>query len=119
MDRVINIHQFMPDKVWKWNLLEQKIAQVLSLHDYQEIRLSVLQDYGVIHEGITALMQQDEATIAAEGIINLSQPNGDLSLLTLRPEGTISVLHHTAKIIKDHEVLRFYYMGPMFLLRLK
>ena len=104
----------MPDKVWKWNLLEQKIAQVLSLHDYQEIRLSVLQDYGVIHEGITALMQQDEATIAAEGIINLSQPNGDLSLLTLRPEGTISVLHHTAKIIKDHEVLRFYYMGPMF-----
>ena len=104
----------MPDKVWKWKILEQKIAHVLSLHDYQEIRLSVLQDYGVIHEGITALMQKDEATQATEGIINLSQPNGDLSLLTLRPEGTISVLHHTAKIIKDHDVYRFYYLGPMF-----
>ena len=114
MNRVIGIHQFMPDKVWKWKLLEQKIAQVLSLHDYQEIRLSVLQDYAVIHEGITALMQQDEATIAAEGIVNLSQSNGNLSLLTLRPEGTISVLHHTAQIIKDNEVHRFYYIGPMF-----
>jgi histidyl-tRNA synthetase len=110
----IGIHQFMPDKVWKWKILEQRIAHILSLHDYQEIRLSVLQDYGVIHHGITALMQEDEAESATEAIVNLSQPNGDLSLLTLRPEGTISVLHHTAKIIKDRDVHRFYYLGPMF-----
>ena len=110
----LGIHQFMPDKVWKWKVLEQKVAHVLSLHDYQEIRLSVLQDYDVIHKGITALMQQEEAEHATEGIVNLSRPNGDLSLLTLRPEGTISVLHHTAQIIKDKDVHRFYYMGPMF-----
>ncbi len=114
MNRSIGIHQFMPDKVWKWKVLEQKMAHVLSLHDYQEIRLSVLQDYRVINEGITALMQQDEARQATQGIVNLSQPNSDLSLLTLRPEGTISVLHHTAKIIQDHDVHRFYYLGPMF-----
>lgn len=114
MNSSVGIHQFMPDKVWKWKILEQKVAHVLSLHDYQEIRLSVLQDYGVIHEGLTALMQKDEAHQATEGIINLSQPNNDLSLLTLRPEGTISVLHHTAKIIKEKEVHRFYYLGPMF-----
>jgi len=115
----IGIHQFMPDKVWKWKILEQKIAHVLSLHDYQEIRLSVLQDYKVINDGITALMQKDEASLATDGIINLSQPNGDLSLLTLRPEGTISVLHHTAKVIKDKDVHRFYYLGPMFRKELK
>lgn len=114
MNRVIGIHQFMPDKVWKWKLLEQKVAQVLSLHDYQEIRLSVLQDYSVIHEGITALMHKDEAAQTAQGIVNLSQPNGNISLLSLRPEGTISVLHHTAQIIQDKEVYRFYYIGPMF-----
>jgi len=114
VNRSIGIHQFMPDKVWKWKVLEQKIAHVLSLHDYQEIRLSVLQDYQVINEGITALMQQDEARQATQSIVNLSQPNSDLSLLTLRPEGTISVLHHTAKIIQDHDVYRFYYLGPMF-----
>lgn len=110
----IGIHQFMPDKVWKWKVLEQKVAHVLSLHDYQEIRLSVLQDYGVIHQGITALMQKEDVVQATEGIINLSQPNNDLSLLTLRPEGTISVLHHTANIIQDKEIHRFYYLGPMF-----
>ncbi len=114
MNSSLGIHQFMPDKVWKWKLLEEKVAQVLSLHDYQEIRLYILQDYQVIHKGITALMQEDEATAATEGIVNLSCPDGDLSLLTLRPEGTISVLHHTARIIKDREVYRFYYMGPMF-----
>lgn len=114
MNHSIGIHQFTPDKVWKWKLLEQKIAHVLSLHDYQEIRLSVLQDYQVIHDGLTALMQQDEAIHATEGIVNLCQPNNDISLLTLRPEGTISVLHHTAKIIQANEVYRFYYMGPMF-----
>lgn len=108
------IHQFMPDKVWKWKMLEQKIAHILSLHDYQEIRLSVLQDYSVIHRGITALMKDEEAATATGAIVNLSDPNGDLSLLTLRPEGTISVLHHTASIIKDSDVHRFYYLGPMF-----
>ncbi|MDD4147790.1 MAG: ATP phosphoribosyltransferase regulatory subunit [Candidatus Cloacimonetes bacterium] len=114
MNSNLGIHQFMPDKVWKWKILEQKVANVLALHDYQEIRLSVLQDYEVIHQGITALMQEDEVEHATEGIVNLSRPNGDISLLTLRPEGTISVLHHTAQIIKDRDVHRFYYMGPMF-----
>ncbi|HNQ44604.1 MAG TPA: ATP phosphoribosyltransferase regulatory subunit, partial [Candidatus Cloacimonadota bacterium] len=108
------LHHFMPDKVWKWKLLEQKVDHVLSLHDYQEIRLSVLQDYHVIHDGITALMQESEANQATEGIVNLSQPNGDISLLTLRPEGTISVLHHAAKVIRDKDVHRYYYLGPMF-----
>jgi histidyl-tRNA synthetase len=110
----LGIHQFMPDKVWKWKILEQRAAHVLALHDYQEIRLSVLQDYSVIHEGITALMAKDEALSATQGIVNLSRPNNDISLLTLRPEGTISVLHHTAGIIKDRDVHRFYYLGPMF-----
>ena len=115
MNRAIGIHHFMPDKVWKWKLLEEKVAHVLSLHDYQEIRLSVLQDYGMIHEGITALLQEEkDAALAAESIVNLAQPTDDPSLLSLRPEGTISVLHHTAQIIKDGNVHRFYYMGPMF-----
>lgn len=108
------LHHFMPDKVWKWKLLEKQVDHELTLHDYQEIRLSVLQDYHVIHDGITALMQENEAHQATEGIVNLSQPNGDISLLTLRPEGTISVLHHTAKVIRDKDIHRYYYLGPMF-----
>lgn len=110
----LRFHEFMPDKVWKWKILEERVEKVLSLHDYQEIRLSVLQDYQVLHTGITALMQGYEADNAVKSVLSLSLPESKLSLLSLRPEGTISVLHHTARIINDGEVHRFYYMGPMF-----
>lgn len=107
-------HEFMPDKVWKWKILEHKIESVLALSDYQEIRLSVLQDTNVLNSGITALMQGSEADHAMESVLSLSQPEDNLSLLSLRPEGTISVLHHTARIIQPGEIYRFYYTGPMF-----
>jgi len=107
-------HEFMPDEVWKWKILEEKMDKVLALHDYQEIRLSVLQDYQVLHTGITALMQGAEADYAVQAVLSLSSPESNLSLLSLRPEGTISVLHHTARIINPGEVHRFYYSGPMF-----
>jgi histidyl-tRNA synthetase len=107
-------HEFMPEDVWKWKLLERRIEQVLALHDYEEIRLSVLQDYNVMYSGITALMQGHEAESVVEKTLTLCQPDEDISLLSLRPEGTISVLHHTARIMKDKDVHRFYYHGPMF-----
>jgi len=59
--RQIGIHQFMPDKIWKWKILEQKIGQHLYLHDYQEIRLSILQNHDVIQEGLTVLLEKEEA----------------------------------------------------------
>ncbi|MDY0152190.1 MAG: ATP phosphoribosyltransferase regulatory subunit [Candidatus Cloacimonas sp.] len=107
-------HEFMPDKVWKWKILEQKVEKVLGLHDYQEIRLSVLQDTKVLEAGVTALMQGTEAEHAMQSVMSLMQPEDNLSLLSLRPEGTISVLHHTARITNPGEIHRFYYSGPMF-----
>ncbi len=109
-----SFHEFMPDQVWKWKLLEEKFDQVLSLYNYNEIRLSILQDHEVLHKGITALMHGREAEQVAARTINLCQPDGDLSLLSLRPEGTISVLHHTAKSTPQGGINRYYYHGPMF-----
>ncbi|MBP7310852.1 MAG: ATP phosphoribosyltransferase regulatory subunit [Candidatus Cloacimonetes bacterium] len=111
---VPGFHEFMPEQVWKWKLLEQKLERILALYNYQEIRLSVLQDYHVLHQGITALMQGSEADNAVEKVLSICQPDDQLSLLSLRPEGTISVLHHTARIINPGEIHRFYYSGPMF-----
>jgi len=110
----IRFHEFMPDMVWKWKMLEEKLEKVLALHDYLEIRLSVLQETKVLQDGITALMQGTEAENAMQSVLSLSLPNDQLSLLSLRPEGTISVLHHTARIINPGEIHRFYYSGPMF-----
>lgn len=110
----MKFHEFMPDKVWKWKILEEKLEKVLALHDYQEIRLSVLQDTRVLEDGITALMQGAEADHAMQSVLSLSDAQSNLSLLSLRPEGTISVLHHTARITNPGEIHRFYYSGPMF-----
>lgn len=107
-------HEFMPDDVWKWKIIESKVDRLLALYDYQEIRLSILQDYHVLRNGITALMHGDQAEDVTERVLNLCVPDNNISLISLRPEGTISVLHHTARIIKPGEIHRFYYHGPMF-----
>jgi len=113
-NKQLRFHEFMPEEVWKWKLMEHRLEQVLALHDYEEIRLSILQDYEVMYNGITALMQGHEAQYVVEKTLNLCQPDERISLLSLRPEGTISVLHHTARIMKSGDVHRFYYHGPMF-----
>ncbi len=107
-------HEFMPEDVWKWKSIESKVDKVLFLYDYQEIRLSVLQDYSVLRDGITALMDTREADNVVSQVLNLCAPDDNISLLSLRPEGTISVLHHTAKIFEDGEIHRVFYHGPMF-----
>lgn len=114
IQETMRFHEFMPDKVWKWKILEEKLERVLALNDYHEIRLSVLQDTRVLKDGITALMQGSEANIAMQSVLSLSGQEDSLSLLSLRPEGTISVLHHTARITNPGEIHRFYYSGPMF-----
>ncbi|PKN80660.1 MAG: hypothetical protein CVU48_01140 [Candidatus Cloacimonetes bacterium HGW-Cloacimonetes-1] len=113
-DKLRSFHEFMPEDVWKWKIIEQQIDNVLSLHNYQEIRLSVLQDYSVLHDGITALMDVIEASQVTKQVLSLTAPDDNVSLLSLRPEGTISVLHHTAKRFQDGDIHRFYYHGPMF-----
>lgn len=103
-----------PEDVWKWKLLEQKFAEVFAMHDYQEIRLSVLQDRDEIHSGITAMLQSDETQATVDKTVHLCSPEGVASQLSLRPEGTISILHHTARIFHKGDIHRFYYHSPMF-----
>jgi len=108
------LHATLPEEVWKWHVLENRLDSVLSMYNYQEIRLSVLQDYSILHHGITALMDNKEAEHVVRQILNLSQPDDNISLLSLRPEGTISVLHQTAQRYRQGEIHRLFYHGPMF-----
>ncbi|HQP26421.1 MAG TPA: ATP phosphoribosyltransferase regulatory subunit [Candidatus Syntrophosphaera sp.] len=53
--------EFLPEEVWKWKLMEERFDRVLKLHNYQEIRLPILQNRDLVHKGITALMPGREA----------------------------------------------------------
>jgi histidyl-tRNA synthetase len=112
--KIHHFHDIMPEDVWKWKYLETQVEQVLSLYNYQEIRLSVLQDYDILHKGITALLDTDEVNHVTQQILSLNQPDEHISLLSLRPEGTISVLHKFAEMYEPGKTNRFYYHGPMF-----
>lgn len=113
-DKHFSFHEFMPTDVWKWKIIESQVEELLALYNYQEIRLSILQDHKVLHDGITALMQEEQAQGVEERVLSLSSPDQDISLLSLRPEGTISVLHHTARLAAPGDIHRLYYHGPMF-----
>ncbi|MFO7660368.1 MAG: ATP phosphoribosyltransferase regulatory subunit [Candidatus Cloacimonadaceae bacterium] len=114
MKKPLSFHEIMPDDVWKWKYMESQIEQVLALFNYEEIRLSVLQDYGVLTMGITALLDNEEAQQITRQVINLERPDDKISLLSLRPEGTINVLNHVATRLKNDKIHRIYYHGPMF-----
>jgi histidyl-tRNA synthetase len=113
-DKTKAFPDFLPDEVWKWKLMEERFDHILKLHNYHEIRLSILQDSGLITQGITALMQGREAERVAQRTINVCDPDGGQGTLSLRPEGTISVLNHTAKHHRKGDIHRYYYHGPMF-----
>lgn len=59
-------------------------------------------------------MHGEQAEDITQRVLNLCTPDNNISLISLRPEGTISVLYHAAGIIKPGEIHRFYYHGPMF-----
>lgn len=109
-----NFPRSNPEDVWKWKLLEEKFAEVFAMHDYQEIRLPLLQDRDEIHSGITAMLQSENAQAGVDKTIHLCTPDGATSQMSLRPEGTISILHHTARIFHKGDIHRFYYHSPMF-----
>jgi histidyl-tRNA synthetase len=114
MKKPLSFHEIMPDDVWKWKYMETQLEQVLTLYNYQEIRLSVLQDYNILYKGITALLDTEEAQEITGQIINLKQPDGNISLLSLRPEGTINVLNHVAINLEQNKIHRIFYHGHMF-----
>ncbi len=105
---------FMPDEVWKWKLMEERFDHVLKLHNYHEIRLPILQNRELVQKGITALMQGREAARVAARTINVCAADGKPGNLSLRPEGTISVLSYVARTYRQGDIHRYYYHGPVF-----
>lgn len=106
--------EFLPEEVWKWKLMEERFDRVLKLHNYHEVRLPILQDRELVQKGITALMPGREAARVAARTLDVCGPEGGPGSLSLRPEGTISVLSHVAKTYRRGDIHRYYYHGPVF-----
>jgi len=106
--------EFLPEEVWKWKLMEERFDRVLKLHNYQEIRLPILQNRDLVHKGITALMPGREAARLAAKTLDICGHDGGPGNLSLRPECTISMLSYAARTYRRGDIHRYYYHGQVF-----
>jgi len=93
-----------------WRNAEQLIYDVMKLHDFEEIRLSLLQDSDMLKK----CLQKDFFTHKDEKkqeniVIDLSLKEN----LSLRPEGTINLLSNFLNNYDSNKVFKYYYLGNM------
>lgn len=99
----------LPPQSANWQWIEQKIKQLFKLYNYQEIRTPIFEETELFVRGVgttTDIVEKEMYSFIDKGGRSL----------TLRPEGTASVvrsyLEH--KLYGQAQPFKFYYLGPMF-----
>ena len=102
------MRDILPEQARRWDLVEQKLTEVIRGHAYEAIRLPLLEFTELFARGV------GEATdIVEKEMYTLADRDGDS--LSLRPEGTAS----SVRMLQEHGYLynqtqRVFYAGPMF-----
>ena len=106
---VRGMNDILPEEAQRWELLEQRLRDLLRAYGYRNIRTPLLEH--------TALFQRaiGEATDIVEKEMYSFEDSLNGEQLTLRPEATAS----TVRASLEHSLLyngpqRLYYIGPMF-----
>ena len=99
----------MPKDSALWQFVEEKAHAVFSTYGYKEIRTPIVEPTELFRRGV------GETTSIVEKEMYTFTDQGDHSL-TLRPEGTASVIraYIESGAFNDDPTARYYYMGPMF-----
>lgn len=99
----------MPPNSRLWQYIEESARSVFSAYGYHEIRTPIVEKTELFRRGV------GETTSIVEKEMYSFVDQGDASL-TLRPEGTASVVRayiESGSFVSD-PIARYYYMGPMF-----
>jgi histidyl-tRNA synthetase len=108
--RVIRgMRDIYPDQVLWWQRMEWRLADTLRRYGYGEIRTPLLEPTELFARSIG-----EETDIVEKEMYTFGDRDG--SSLTLRPEGTASVVRSYIENTrwKQEPVSRYYYLGPMF-----
>lgn len=99
----------LPGEVEDWQRVEEVVRRVLSFFNYREIRTPVFEQTSLFARSI------GELTDIVSKEMYTFKDRSDESL-TLRPEGTASVLRAYVQhnIAEQSPLTKLYYMGPMF-----
>ncbi len=114
MDMAIQIprgtQDILPGEVEKWQLIEETAKVICRKYQYKEIRTPIFEHTELFQRGVgdtTDIVQKEMYTFDDRGGRNL----------TLRPEGTASVVRSFAENKMygyANQPVKLYYLGPMF-----
>ncbi|MFO7815741.1 MAG: histidine--tRNA ligase [Halanaerobiales bacterium] len=102
-------NDILPPESGKWNYIESKAKYIFDLYNYEEIRTPIFEYTELFQRGI------GEATDIVEKEMYTFEDKSGRSL-TLRPEGTASVVRSFLenKIYGKAQPTKYFYIGPMF-----
>ncbi len=99
----------LPQDTAQWQYLEDLVRKVFARYNYKEIRTPIFEETALFHRGIgegTDIVEKEMYTFKDKRGRNL----------TLRPEGTASVMRSFLenKVYGEAQPTKYYYIGPMF-----
>ncbi len=107
--RVKGVRDILPEEAAVWRDVEQTARKVFSLYGFQEIRIPIFEKTEVFVRSIG-----ETSDIVEKEMYTFTDRGGES--LTLRPEGTASVVRAYVENRMDNlaGVQKLYYTGPMF-----
>ena len=99
----------LPTEAKRWQWLENFFRQTCRRYGYDEIRTPIFEDTALFTRSVG-----EETDIVAKQMYSFISRGGDE--LTLRPEGTASVVRALIQhnLLAQQAVQKLYYMGPIF-----
>ncbi|MFH1017028.1 MAG: histidine--tRNA ligase [Pseudomonadota bacterium] len=99
----------LPPETDRWNAMEDRLRRLLTLHGYDEIRTPFLEKADLFARSIGSTTD-----VVEKEMYTFTDRDGEL--ISLRPEGTASVVRAYIESHLEHgnDVLKLYYLGPMF-----
>ncbi len=106
---VKGFHDVLPDESARWAWVEARVRDVFGQYNFAEIRLPIVERTELFSRSIG-----ESTDIVEKEMYTFEDRDG--SSLTLRPEGTASVVRAYVEhaLAQQEPVSKLYYFGPMF-----
>jgi histidyl-tRNA synthetase len=96
-----------PEDLERWHLLELKLAEIFNSFNTKEIRTPVLESTELFGRSVG-----DSSDIVNKELYSFLDRNDES--ISLRPEGSASVIRAVIQKKQEHEKHKLWYQGPMF-----
>jgi len=98
---------FFPDDLKKWHMLEKMLLQAFDAFNIQEIRTPLLESTELFDRSVG-----NSSDIVNKELYSFLDRNQES--ISLRPEGSASVIRAIIQKKQEHEKHKLWYQGPMF-----